>query len=120
MRTIYKYKIEAPREIKALPAGAIIRKVGVQDQLICVWAEVDTEEKAREDFYFEVHGTGHRFDEVGHGDLKKATEVKREFLETVFLGELVFHVYRRHGEKEATVTHARYQRLHSCAEYKTN
>ena len=95
MKTIYKYQIKALRGKQALPAGAIIRKVGVQDRLIYVWAEVDTEEKNPEDFYFEIYGTGHRFAEGGHGDLKKVTEVKREFLDTVFMGDLVWHVYRR-------------------------
>lgn len=84
MKKIFKYTIQTPSQNPSvqLPVGAKILKVGVQDDKIVFWAEVDTY-NVIETKHFEVFGTGWELPE-------DSTLV---YLGTVFMGEYVFHVY---------------------------
>ena len=56
-----------------------------QNEILCLWAEVDPEEKVEEERVFGIIGTGHIIDN---------SEVdKRIHLKTVQQGMLVWHVY---------------------------
>ncbi|OMC52529.1 hypothetical protein A5742_16400 [Mycolicibacterium fortuitum] len=84
MKTIYKYRIEPGVTVLAL-RGQIL-SVGVQGDDIMVWAVHDDsalERWAR----VSVMGTGHPFVDAPESD----------FVGTVFLGPLVFHVFATVG-----------------------
>ena len=85
MKTIYKYEILTGGKL-LLPNGAIVRKVGAQGESICLWAEVDPN-RSQLERDFEVFGTGQEITE-GMG-------IDRVYLDTVFMGAYVFHVYER-------------------------
>jgi hypothetical protein len=88
MKTVYKYVLNPYNPETELPIGAIIRKVHTQNGEICIWAEVDTE-AITEFRNFHVFGTGH--------EIPYNMGINYHFLDTVFLGSLVFHVYERLG-----------------------
>lgn len=76
MKTVYKY----PMGITLIPKGAIIRKAGIQNGEIFLWAEVDTDApKVHRHIY--AFGTGHLIPENAC------------FIDTVFDGAFVWHVY---------------------------
>ena len=87
MKTIYKYPIESIGETITMPTGAIVISAAVQGDEICLWAEVDTDNK-KEVRRFEVFCTGEGMPR-GNGD------AVRIFIATVFRGPYVFHVYER-------------------------
>lgn len=62
MITVYKYpfKIADHFEID-LPQGARILKVETQDDIPCIWALVDTDQKPLPHGYW-IFGTGHQID----------------------------------------------------------
>lgn len=86
MLTVHKYTISQGNFKVRLPLGAKIISVHTQDNVICIWAEVETLASTTEERSFEVFGTGHRMPETQYGQ-------HRTFLGTVFFPELVFHVY---------------------------
>ena len=88
MKTIWKYKIEMLLSIE-MPIGAKIVYVGEQDNMICLWAIVDTEKK-NESRFFRAYCTGEKIEnphrEPGNED---------NYVGTVLLdgGNFVLHVY---------------------------
>ena len=87
MKKIYKYELNLGSGWIELPKGAITRKLGVQGNAIFLWAEVDPREAEKESKCFEVFGTGHEiYEDMG---------IDRVYVDTVFMGELVWHIYQR-------------------------
>jgi hypothetical protein len=84
MRTIWKFSIKTMDEQTVqMPEGARVISVGAQNEIPCIWAMVETDNKpvARK---FSTYGTGH--------------EIREDFpiyAGTYMLhgGSLVFHVY---------------------------
>lgn len=86
MRRIFKYQLDVvDRQVVRAPRGWKPLSVGVQRDMVCIWASVDPDAEVV-DHVFWIHGTGHR---------AVAVEVGAEFLGTVLLhgGDLVFHVF---------------------------
>lgn len=94
MKTIYKYilaeDIQDVVDYKTLwiPAGYIIRSVGLQGRSLCAWAEVDTEQPPVK-VEFHVVGTGNPINEVR----------SRQYVGTVNYGStlpfpFVIHIYK--------------------------
>jgi hypothetical protein len=86
MRSIYKYEITG----QCMPLSAPITNflsVQVQNDKICVWAEVDTEMEDRH-FMMTIIGTGWELDKINHFD-------KTTYLGTVQYsrGDQVWHIY---------------------------
>ena len=82
-RKVFKYSIKPalaiPQEA-AMPRGARIVHAAEQDRSICLWAEVDEDEKTRVRL-FQVFGTGHDIPEnAAHRG-------------TVHMTPFVWHVY---------------------------
>lgn len=82
MKKIYKYKIDPSLREYDLPYGATILSAGVQGDDIFIWALTDTENPLSTR-YIDVYGTGHIVSE--NGTLR--------FIDTVFIGNFVFHVF---------------------------
>lgn len=86
MRTVYKYEIpitdwteiQATRHAKVLSAG-------MQNDHLYAWVLVDTEHEPQK-FRFRVAGTGHDLDTLDHVNAP-------DFVGTVFLETLVFHIF---------------------------
>lgn len=87
MRVIWKFPLApgAPsRQMVSMPVYARLLSVGLDPQgELCVWAEVDPEEKRRQHVFFTVLGTGHPF----------PPEPMGPFIGTVSMAPLIFHVY---------------------------
>ena len=77
MKTVYKYSTGFVN----MPKGAIVRKAGMQNGEVFVWAEVDTD-APKEERQFAVYGTGWEFDARNYC-----------YIDTVFDGAFVWHVY---------------------------
>lgn len=85
MLTIHKYTIEPVDQIRVkMPAGAKILTVAGKSGEVFLWAQVDTE-RPMEARHFSVYGTGWEID----------SEINEEYIGTVFVGALVFHVYEK-------------------------
>lgn len=80
MQTIYKYPLKPQSENMLLLRGPVL-SAGVQDGVIMVWAVHDDELTPRT-VRVSTRGTGHEF----NGD-------EGDFIGTVFLGSLVFHIF---------------------------
>lgn len=82
---IYKYPLRTlhTQEVEML-AGAKILTVQSQDDVICIWVEVNEAETKTEKRTFNIRGTGYAF-----------SDVSEVYIGTVQLqkGILVFHVY---------------------------
>ena len=83
MNRVYKYTLYPDGKIE-MPLGAEILSTAFQGEELQIWAVVDMEEERKEDRYFHVFGTGH--------DINIAPE-SMVFVGTVFLNNLVFHVF---------------------------
>lgn len=83
MRTIYKYPLKVEDEQPLTLRGRIL-SAGVQDRDIMVWAIHDDSVTPRT-VRVSVRGTGHPLHDADQG----------EFIDTVFLGPLVFHVFAK-------------------------
>jgi len=86
MNTIYKYEIPVGGGAIQMPNSAKILSVGVQGESLMLWAEVDPERSGYQR-QVEVFGTGH--------PIRNEMCVSREFIGTVFMSDLVWHVYER-------------------------
>lgn len=82
MNIIYKYLVPAGVCKIEMPKGAKIIKAGVQSREIYIWVQIDENVVETETRRVEVVGTGESF-------------VAGNYIDTVFLGSLVFHVYER-------------------------
>ena len=84
MKTIWKFGLDpADTQPVQMPQNARILSAGVQDNDFVVWAAVDPRAPtvARR---FAIHGTGHAVqDDTAEG----------AFINTVFIGPLVFHIF---------------------------
>ena len=86
MKTIWKYVLDSQIEIVEMPAGAKIVHVSNQNDDVCLWAEINTQELKTEKRLFRFFGTGH---EMYHNE---NTTLDR--IGTVSLcNGLVFHAY---------------------------
>lgn len=92
MKTIWKYELNSRNKKIKMPIGARILTTLEQNNIPCIWAEINTEAKT-EEVIFEVFGTGHEMP-VDPGTV-------REYIGTVSLydGTLIFHVYKQMGVK---------------------
>lgn len=90
MKSVYKYEIDPSNPCIELPAAAKILSAGVQGEHIFIWALVDIEFNAVIKHEFSVVGTGH--------SLSPTFCDEHVFLNTVFMGPLVFHVFERTAE----------------------
>lgn len=90
MKKIYKFKLTAhQKQSVAMPKNAKILHADEQHGEICIWAELDPDDKDYRARMFEVFGTGH--------EMNEEPETKRVHIGTVKLqgGALIFHVYER-------------------------
>lgn len=85
MKTIYKYPLK-PADETVLTLRGNVLSAGVQGDDIMVWAVHDDGALDRQ-VRVSVMGTGHSFVDAPESD----------FIETVFLGSLVFHVFATVG-----------------------
>lgn len=85
MKTIYKYPIEVTdiQKIK-LPFDSLIISVLNQNGKLVIYALVDTEEKDTEERTIRIFGTGNPCD---------VEEFDYNFLGSVFMGDLVWHIF---------------------------
>lgn len=83
-RAIYKYELPLYSEFTTfnVPQGFHILSAQVQNGLICIWAEVDTTVDGVETVRFRLVGTGWLVDLEGW-----------TYIDTVQLGEFVWHIY---------------------------
>lgn len=82
MKTIHKYKVPVDDvSVIKMPSNAEILSVQARDGDIYVWAKVDTEKDLVNQSFF-VYGTGEPINNIG-----------QQYLDTVQIGSLVWHVY---------------------------
>jgi hypothetical protein len=86
MKTIYKYEIPLSGGKVNMPIGAEIIKAGFQGESLCLWAYCESENEDYERGFL-IYGTG--------WDMSIVNEHSRKFIDTVFQGALVWHVYER-------------------------
>ena len=85
MKKIYKYKLDVCDKQKVvLPIEAQILKAGMQGSCLYIWALVDPDEKSTMERTICIFGTGH---EVA-GNVDDLVHI-----ETIFVGDLVFHIF---------------------------
>ncbi len=92
MKTIYKYplKLVDTQRIK-IPKGSVVISAQVQDGVICLWAEVDTDKPLVEPLVYVV-GTGQPLPEQEcwfDGDEQHFNL----YIDTVQLNGFVWHIY---------------------------
>lgn len=81
MKVIYKYAL-TPKVL--LPKDASILKAGMQSGGLYIWALVDPNETTKVERTFEIVGTGHSFD---------YERLKYTFIDTIFDGPFVWHIF---------------------------
>lgn len=86
--TVWKYPIpqygfQNEYATVQMPIGAQILTVGAQGHEICAWARVDPS-RPSVGRKIAVYGTGHAIADIAEG---------ADYIGTVFLGPLVFHVF---------------------------
>lgn len=82
-RVVWKYEIPDHGKI-LMPSGARVLSAGVQEEVAVLWVEVDPSEPVKASRHFHIVATGEPW---GH--------FPSTFIQTVFVGPLVFHVYER-------------------------
>ena len=67
MKTIYKYPFPHGMDTAAIEMhrGAVVRRVAMQGDALCIWAEVDSAD-LKSVRHFRIVGTGHEIPENGH------------------------------------------------------
>lgn len=81
IKKVFKYNINEAKTM--LPVGALVLKVALQNDNLCLWALVDPEVKGHVEREFQVYPTGYEIEEP----------YKHSYLETIFRGDMVFHVF---------------------------
>jgi hypothetical protein len=81
MKSIYKYKLDVQDESILRLRGPVL-SAGVQGDDIVVWAVHDDELTPRK-VRISIRGTGHLLEGADEG----------QFIGTVFMGSLVFHIF---------------------------
>lgn len=86
MITVYKYTIEVAggQQDVVVPVCSRLLKIGMQNGKIALWFEVETEMAYEETKTFSVFGTGQSIPE----------HVCYIYIDTVFDGDFVWHVYQ--------------------------
>jgi hypothetical protein len=81
MKTVYKYPLLDKTDIRSasIPRNAKVVHAGMQGDDLCIWAEIDTDEKILHKRYFSVFGTG--------------MEVRGHHVTTFMMGPYVWHLY---------------------------
>lgn len=83
-RAIFKYPLDVTDEQTVnLPFGAKVVHVGMQNDKMYLWAEVDPKSKDDTPVTFRIFGTGHPM-----------PEANIQHVGTVFDGPFVWHVYQ--------------------------
>lgn len=85
MRSIYKYEIKSDQAL-ATPEGSNFLKVGVQNDRIYAWYDVNLNTRIYSTEKYIIFPTGWK---IQTGDLEKLT-----YIDTVFIGSLVWHIYK--------------------------
>lgn len=82
---VHKFQLSDGRaNTLPLPVGAVVRHVGVQNSLITLWIELDTDAAIPVELRsFEILATG------------EPVDPGRAYVGTVMPGQFVFHVYER-------------------------
>ena len=89
MITVYKYVIDPSRSEIRLPLNAETLSVGFQQDELCMWAKVNTQE-ITEIRNFQAFGTGH--------EMTRNMGIDYAFIGTAHTGDgLVFHAFERLG-----------------------
>jgi hypothetical protein len=67
MRTIFKYSfgVTNPKATFALQAGATPRRIAMQDRCVCIWVELDSDDRIK-NRTFQVVGTGQEIPKNWH------------------------------------------------------
>lgn len=82
MTRIYKYPLQiSDEQMISMPRRSIIRFVGPQDGVLCLWAEVPADEDRFVGRTFYIHGTGHT---IPQG---------RRYVGSAVMPPFVWHVY---------------------------
>jgi hypothetical protein len=81
MKVIYKYELTNK---VTLPINSIVLKAGMQNGIMWIWVLVDNNELDASERNFEIIGTGHPF-EYDYLNLR--------FVDTIFDGPFVWHVW---------------------------
>jgi hypothetical protein len=81
-RVVYKYPLGGPKCSILLPLGAQILTVAMQGENAFLWALVDIDEPEKEEWSFEVFGTGH-----------PVSKTAGDHFGTLFNGPFVWHVF---------------------------
>jgi len=85
MKAIYKYQLTGGETEVEMPCGARVLAVQCQGNTLCLWAEVDPDEKAMTKRMFKVIGTGEFTED------REATA--RIYIGTVQAGIFVWHIF---------------------------
>lgn len=105
MTTIHKFSIPLDKLTDVveldMPRGAHVLSAGNQNDALCFWAVVDTQQQFMENRRFRVAGTGHPLG--GADGARIGTFQRGRFLGTVqFLnGRLVFHIFDESRDESA-------------------
>ena len=91
MKTIYKYKLDlnwmaiegSDRQTIDMPTTALLNYIGIQNDEICLWAEVDTNYLSGQRTFC-IIGTGQPFPK----DVKSY-----DYKATLQMGKFVWHIY---------------------------
>lgn len=84
MKVIYKYQIYVGSNKLTLPAGAIPRAVGGQDDVLFLWVEHVNSDVPLTPRIFNVYPTG-----------QALTTQPEQYIGTIFNGPYVWHVYEQ-------------------------
>jgi len=82
MRSIYKFQVHSGHPLK-IPVGSKFLKLGVQSGDVYAWYEVEMGAVRTERHIYNIFGTGWEIPDVGI-----------EYVDTVFIGDFVWHVYK--------------------------
>ena len=95
---IYKYKVDMAEALRApeghhikMPNDSEILKVEMQKGELCLWAIVNPEDKQETKQTIKIFGTGHPIP-------NKGSKYCRSYLGTVFVENLVWHVFKQEEE----------------------
>lgn len=93
MKTIYRFSFSPDKPIINMPKGARVLSTAAQNDVICVWALVDSHAPVIK-YRFHVLGTGHDANEVT-SQVGTGVHLIQQFVGTVFMndGISVFHIF---------------------------
>jgi hypothetical protein len=97
MRTIYKYPVQPLAEFEiALPMGAEVLTVQMQNGKPYIWALVDTNLVSHQRTFY-LRGTGHRCSDLQVNGVRVAGRVPVRYVGTFQMddGASVFHLFER-------------------------